>query len=72
MPEQDFPGFPGNQESFRKIGEISWSSDSRTIPHPYHLYTDMATTPIERFAYMQAQRYWVERSFQDAKSELGM
>ncbi len=33
---------------------------------------DMATTSIERFAYMQAQRYWVERSFQDAKSELGM
>lgn len=29
-------------------------------------------TPMERFAYMQAQRYWVERSFQDAKSELGM
>jgi SRSO17 transposase len=33
---------------------------------------DVETTPIERFAYMQAQRYWVERSFQDAKSELGM
>jgi SRSO17 transposase len=30
------------------------------------------TTPIERFAYMQAQRYWVERSLQDAKSELGL
>ncbi len=33
---------------------------------------DITSTPIERFAYMQAQRYWVERSFQDAKSELGM
>jgi SRSO17 transposase len=33
---------------------------------------DVETTPIERFAYRQAQRYWVERSFQDAKSELGM
>jgi len=33
---------------------------------------DVETTPLERFAYMQAQRYWVERSFQDAKSELGM
>jgi SRSO17 transposase len=33
---------------------------------------DVGTTPIERFAYMQAQRYWVERAFQDAKSELGM
>jgi len=33
---------------------------------------DMTSTPIERYAYMQAQRYWVERAFQDAKSELGM
>ena len=31
-----------------------------------------AKTPLERLAYMQAQRYWVERAFQDAKSELGM
>jgi SRSO17 transposase len=29
-------------------------------------------TPTSRFAYMQAQRYWVERAFQEAKSELGM
>jgi len=27
---------------------------------------------IERLAYIQNQRYWVERSFQDAKSEIGM
>ena len=33
---------------------------------------DAEMTPIERFASMQAQRYWVERAFQDAKSELGM
>ncbi len=33
---------------------------------------DYLATPIERFAYMQAQRYWVERAFQEAKSELGM
>ena len=33
---------------------------------------DRATTLTERFAYMQAQRYWVERAFQEAKSELGM
>jgi SRSO17 transposase len=29
-------------------------------------------TPLQQFASRQAQRYWVERSFQDAKSELGM
>jgi SRSO17 transposase len=33
---------------------------------------DYLTTSIQRFAYMQAQRYWVERAFQEAKSELGM
>lgn len=33
---------------------------------------DVETTPLEQFAYRQAQRYWVERSLQDAKSELGM
>jgi SRSO17 transposase len=26
----------------------------------------------ERLGYMQAQRYWIERAFQDAKSQLGM
>jgi SRSO17 transposase len=33
---------------------------------------DYQSTPTEKFAYMQAQRYWVERAFQEAKSELGM
>ncbi len=33
---------------------------------------DITSTPIERFAYMQAWRYQVERSFQDAENELGM
>jgi SRSO17 transposase len=33
---------------------------------------DYTKTPLERLAYMQAQRYWVERAFQEAKSELGM
>jgi len=31
-----------------------------------------ADTSVHRFAYMQAQRYWVERAFQDAKREGGM
>ncbi|MCP4454593.1 MAG: hypothetical protein GY809_24305 [Planctomycetes bacterium] len=33
---------------------------------------DADTTPLQQFAYRQAQRYWVERAFQDAKSEIGM
>jgi SRSO17 transposase len=31
-----------------------------------------AETPLERLAFMQGQRFWVERSFQDAKSTCGM
>jgi hypothetical protein len=28
--------------------------------------------PLQRLAWMQLQRYWVERAFEDAKSECGM
>jgi SRSO17 transposase len=38
----------------------------------YSLSNISAQTSWERLAYMQGQRYWIERSFQDAKSELGM
>jgi SRSO17 transposase len=31
-----------------------------------------AETPLQRLAQMEGQRYWVERSFQDAKSDCGM
>lgn len=38
----------------------------------YSLSNAAVDTPWERLAYMQAQRFWIERCFQDAKSELGM
>lgn len=38
----------------------------------YSLSNAAADTSWERLAYMQAQRFWIERCFQDAKSELGM
>jgi SRSO17 transposase len=38
----------------------------------YSLSNAASDTPWERLAYMQAQRFWIERCFQDAKSELGM
>ena len=38
----------------------------------YTLSNAPAETPIKRLAEMQAQRYWVERAFQDGKSECGM
>jgi SRSO17 transposase len=38
----------------------------------YSLSNAPESTGIETLAYMQAQRFWIERAFQDAKSELGM
>ena len=38
----------------------------------YSLTNAPESTGIETLAYMQAQRFWIERAFQDAKSELGM
>jgi SRSO17 transposase len=38
----------------------------------YSLSNAPADTPWARLAYMQAQRFFIERAFEDAKSELGM
>jgi SRSO17 transposase len=38
----------------------------------YSLSNAPAKTSWDRLGYMQAQRFWIERAFQDAKSELGM
>ena len=38
----------------------------------YTLSNAPENTTIERLAFMQGQRYWVERSFQDGKSECGL
>jgi SRSO17 transposase len=38
----------------------------------YSLSNADPETSVKRLAYMQAQRYWVERPFQDAKNECGM
>lgn len=38
----------------------------------YTLSNAPAGTGVKRLAEMQAQRYWVERAFQDGKSECGM
>lgn len=40
--------------------------------YKYSLSNAPVNTSLERLAYMQAQRYWVERSFEDAKQDFGM
>lgn len=44
--------------------------DSKKIK--FSLCNAPASTSIKRLAFMQAQRYWIERIFQDAKSQSGM
>jgi len=38
----------------------------------YSLSNALEHTPLQRLAQMQGQRYWVERSFQDGKSQAGL
>lgn len=38
----------------------------------YSLSNAPENTAIQQLAYMQAQRYWVERSFQDSKQQCGL
>lgn len=44
--------------------------DSEAIK--YSLSNAAASTSLSRLAYMQRQRYWVERAFQEAKNEAGL
>jgi hypothetical protein len=48
-----------------------WSSGNCTSQYSYTLLNAPADTPVERVAELSARRYFVERTFQDAKSELG-
>jgi SRSO17 transposase len=62
-----------NQELQARCWTLVMSRNTTDKKLKYSLSNaDAGTTPLQQFAYRQAQRYWVERSFQDAKSELGM
>jgi SRSO17 transposase len=60
---------PGSEQARRRLLVVRQEADGR---HKYSLSNAQAQTPWQRLGYMQAQRFWIERSFQDAKSELGM
>ena len=48
----------------------------RELNAPHKIKYSLSNAPddmsLQRLVYMQAQRYWVERSFQDGKSQCGM
>jgi len=50
---------------------IRRDSDSHS-DYKFSLSNSAATTSLKRLAFMQCQRFWVERTFEDAKSECGM
>jgi SRSO17 transposase len=53
----------------RRLLVVRREADGR---HKYSLSNAPTETSWERLGYMQAQRFWIERAFQDAKGELGM
>lgn len=62
--------WPGGQaQPRRRLLVVRREADGS---HKYSLSNAPAQTSWERLGYMQAQRFWIERAFQDAKSELGM
>jgi SRSO17 transposase len=40
--------------------------------HKYSFSNAAAETSLQRLTFMQSQRYWIERAFEDAKGECGM
>lgn len=50
------------RKSIESKDEIKYSLSNFTVK----------SKTIQQFAYMQAQRFWIERAFEDQKGELGM
>jgi len=60
------------EESKAKCWHLVVRRDIGTSYIKYSLSNAPESTPRKRLAYMQAQRYWVERNFHDAKNQCGM
>ena len=60
---------PGQARARRRMLVVRKEEDGKM---KYSWSTCPAGTPWERLAFMQAQRYWIERTFEDGESELGM
>ena len=60
---------PGQERARRRMLVVRREEDGKM---KYSWSNVAATTSWERLAFMQAQRYWIERAFEDGKSELGM
>jgi SRSO17 transposase len=62
----------GEEQEARKWHVIVRREPNAQTKRKFTLINAPDDTPIERLAYMQGQRYWIERAFQDAKDQCGM
>ena len=65
------PASNENRDAFIEELIVRRELDSPDTIH-YTLSNAPAETPTHRLAQMQAQRFWIERALQDAKSESGL
>jgi len=62
----------GKEREARKWHLIVRREPNAQTKRKFTLCNAPQDTSIERLAYMQGQRYWIERAFQDAKDQCGM
>lgn len=62
----------GDEEKARLWHLIVRREANSPTKKKYSLSNASDDIPVEKLAYMQAQRYWVERPFQDGKNECGL
>jgi SRSO17 transposase len=62
----------GESEKVKCWTLIATKSLGRHLDTKISLTNAPKQTPLKRLGWMQRQRYWVERTFEDAKSECGM
>lgn len=62
----------GKEERARQWHLIVCEKTAETPQRKYSLSNASHDTSFKRLAYMQSQRYWVERALQDAKSQAGL
>jgi len=61
-----------HEEDYREVRVIVRRSVNTKTDHKYSVSNVADSISLKRFAYMQGQRFWIERAFEDAKGELGM
>lgn len=62
----------GKEERARQWHLIVCEKTAEMPQRKYSLSNAPHDRPLKRLAYMQSQRYWVERALQDAKSQAGL